>query len=136
MARRWFVSDTDGVINGFTEDDDVAAAAGYTATEIPLDATGVPVNGPASGGTWDSGTSIYTLSPGQASAYDPTTLLGRKKIAFTALHDQLFVWRDAILELAFEKPQVDVSRALQFLAMAHWAAYVVAQMHTAGGSHA
>ena len=70
MAKRWLVKDDDGFIGGFTEDDDVDAPAGYTATAIAADATGVPADGPRSGGGWDVATSTYTLSQGQMNETD------------------------------------------------------------------
>ena len=71
MARRWLVKDDDGIIGGFTDDDDVGAPTGYTATTIADDATGVPSDGPRSGGTWTATTSTYTLAPSQTNETDP-----------------------------------------------------------------
>ena len=65
MARRWLVKDDDGIIGGFTDDDDADAPTGFTATTIADGATGVPADGPRSGGTWTAATSTYTLSPSQ-----------------------------------------------------------------------
>ena len=70
MARRWLVKDVDGFIGGFTDDDDSVAPTGYTAIAIADDATGVPDDGPRSGGEWDVATSTYALAPSQMNEVD------------------------------------------------------------------
>ena len=84
MARRWLVKDDDGFIGGFTDDDDVDAPTGYTATAIADDATGVPADGPRSGGEWDVATSTYTLSPSQVNETDTDVINAFQK---QRLHD-------------------------------------------------
>ena len=54
--------------------------------------------------------------------------LDQKKAAAQAHHDQLLEWAIGVAYVAHEKPQIDVSRAYQFLAMAHWANYLIAHM--------
>ena len=80
MARRWLVKDDDGIIGGFTDDDDVGAPTGYTATTIADDATGVPADGPRSGGTWTATTSTYTLAPSQTNETDPDVAAAVQKM--------------------------------------------------------
>lgn len=89
MARLWLVKDDDGVIGGFT-DDDADAPTGYTATTIAADATGVPDDGPRSGGEWDVATSTYTLSPSQMNAIDTDVISAFQK---QRLHDAYLFWR-------------------------------------------
>ena len=84
MARRWLVKDDDGFVGGFTDDDDVDAPTGYTATTIADDATGVPADGPRSGGEWDVATSTYTLSPSQTNETDTDVINAFQK---QRLHD-------------------------------------------------
>ena len=131
MARLWYVKDTDGVIGGFT-DDNTTAPTGYTATTIADDAAGVPDEGVTAGSIWDAATSTYTARSGVGvtTQFDETTDLGRKKAAAQAHHNQLLAWAIGVALVAHEKPQIDVARAYQFLAMAHWANYVVAHMTT------
>ena len=130
MARRWFVNDADGIISGFTDDDDVAAPTGFTATTIADDAAGVPAGGPTAGSTWDPATSTYTERSGVGitTEFDLTTELGRKQTACDTLHQYLKGVTEGIHEVRHEKPQADVEKAEQFIAMAHWATYVAAHM--------
>ena len=51
--------------------------------------------------------------------------LDQRKAAARGLHAALLVWRDGVIAVQREKPSGDVQRACAFLAMAHWAAYVV-----------
>ena len=128
MARRWSVQDTDGYIAGFTDDDDADVPTGYTATTIADDATGVPAEGVTTGSTWDVATSTYTARGGVGidSEFDTSTELGRKQTAADALHQALKGMTDDIHAIRHEKPQQDVQRTEQFIAMAHWANYVAA----------
>ena len=130
MARRWFVNDADGVIVGFTDDDDVDAPAGYTATTIADDAAGVPAGGPTAGSTWDTATSTYTERSGVGitTEFDQTTELGRKQTACDTLHQYLKSVTLGVHAIRHEKPQADVENVEQFIAMAHWATYVTAHM--------
>ena len=132
MARRWFVNDTTGRLDGVTDYDGYTIPTGVTAAVIADDATGVPPGGPSVGGNWNILTSIYTPQTGGGVGYiyDTLTDLGRKQTAATKLHDQLEIWTVDILDASHDKLRVDVDKALQFLAMAHWANYVVAQMST------
>ena len=90
MARRWLVKDDDGLIGGFTDDDDAVAPTGYTATTIADDATGVPDDGPRSGGTWTVATSTYTLSQSQMNEVDPDIINTFQK---QRLHEAYLYWR-------------------------------------------
>ena len=57
--------------------------------------------------------------------FDDLPDLGQRKAAATELYAALLVWRDGVIAVQREKPSGDVQRACAFLAMAHWAAYVV-----------
>ena len=99
MAKRWLVKDDDGFIGGFTDDDDSTAPSGYTATAIADDATGVPADGPRSGGEWDVATSTYTLSPSQMNEADPDIINAFQKARlheaykFFQIHGRTEHWR-------------------------------------------
>lgn len=90
VSRRWLVKDADGVIGGFTDDDNSTAPLGYTAAVIPLDATGVPTDGPRSGGVWTAATSTYTLSLGEVNAASPAVINAFHK---KRLHEAYLYWR-------------------------------------------
>ena len=132
MARRWFV-DNSGVIQGFTDNDAVAVPAAHAAVQ---DAVIRLVDPPGAtgrirqGGTWDGASYAPPSGGGILVAYDPTTELGRKQIAASALHTFLHEVSATIHAVRHEKPQVDVANVEQFIAMAHHANYVVAHMAT------
>ena len=56
------------------------------------------------------------------------TELSRRKAAANTLHQYLKGVTEGIHEVRHEKPQADVEKAEQFVAMAHWATYVAAHM--------
>ena len=76
--------------------------------------------------SWSAGW-IYNPADDTWRALDAGDLdeLGQRKYAATALYAALLVWRDGVIAVQREKPSGDVQRACAFLAMAHWAAYVV-----------
>ena len=51
--------------------------------------------------------------------------LGQRKVAAMQLHDALLAWEAGVEAVAYEKPPIDVQRAMTFLAFGHWANYVV-----------
>ena len=51
--------------------------------------------------------------------------LGQRKVAARQLHDALLAWEAGVEAVAYEKPPIDVQRAMTFLAFGHWANYVV-----------
>ena len=57
--------------------------------------------------------------------YDDLSELDQRKAAARGLYGALVAWRDGVIAVQREKPPGDVQRACAFLAMAHWAAYVV-----------
>ena len=132
MARRWFLN-ADNEIVGLSDNDLFPVPADQTSV---LDSVIRAVDPPGaegriqSGGIWDG--SEYTAPVGGGILIpfypDPATELGRGQIVLLALHDQLEAWRYGVLEVSHQKPLIDTQRALQFLPMAHWAAYVVAAM--------
>ena len=82
--------------------------------------------GARTGGTWLD--PVYTPPAGQPVPYDPDTELGRRQIASTILHEYLKSVTVGVHAVRHEKPQADVEKVEQFIAMAHWATYVAANM--------
>ena len=78
------------------------------------------------GGTWDG--TDYEPPDNILVPYDTSTDLGRKQIKATILHEWLHGISGGVHAVRHEKPQIDVQRAEQFIAMAHWANYVVAHI--------
>ena len=130
MARRWFLN-SDSEIVGLTDNDLFPVPAGQTAV---LDSVIRAVDPPGatgriqSGGTWDGTAYTAPSGAGVLVPFDPDTELGRKQIAATTLHEWLHGTSAGVHAIRHEKPQIDVQRAEQFIAMAHWANYVVAHM--------
>ena len=130
MARRWFLN-ADTEIVGLTDNDLFPVPADQTAV---LDSVIRAVDPPGadgriqSGGTWDGATYTAPSGGGVLVPFDPDTELGRKQIAATTLHEWLHGTSAGVHAIRHEKPQIDVQRAEQFIAMAHWANYVVAHM--------
>ena len=133
MARRYFVDDSDNTISGLTDIDEVEVPTGYSAV---LESTIRAVDPPGadgrirSGSTWDGSTYTAATPTGLLIPYDADTELGRKQIASTILHDYLKSVTEGVHAVRHEKPQIDVERAEQFIAMAHWANYITAHMST------
>lgn len=130
MARRWFLNSDDEIV-GLTDNDLFPVPAAQTAV---LDSVIRAVNPPGadgriqSGGKWDGAAYTAPSGPGVLVPFDPDTELGRKQIAATTLHEWLHGTSAGVHAIRHEKPQIDVQRAEQFIAMAHWANYVVAHM--------
>ena len=131
MARRYFVDDSDNTISGLTDIDEVEVPTGYSAV---LESTIRAVDPPGadgrirSGSTWDGSTYTAATPNGLLIPYDADTELGRRQIASTTLHQYLKSVTEGIHAVRHEKPQADVERVEQFIAMAHWATYVAAHM--------
>ena len=127
MARRWMVQDTDGVISGFTDDDDVDAPTGYTATTIADDATGVPAEGVTAGSTWNVLTSIYVARGGVGitTMFDITTTLGQLKTAAWAQRVRICDLAESLKtnEHLFGAPDYDLAK--DFLAYTLWGSRAV-----------
>ena len=98
---------------------DAAAVAGGSDFSAHKGAVEVPHN-------WESGW-IYQPSDGKWRVLGVADLdtLDQRKAAARGLYAALLVWRDGVIAARSEKPSRDVERACAFLAMAHWAAYVV-----------
>ena len=133
MARVYGVHDADDKLSGWmSEDDTDVAPTGETAVlESDIRAYDPPgADGRIqAGGTFDT-TDGYKPPEGDAyyQPFDSSTDLGRKQIKATELHEWLHGITAGVHAVRHEKPQIDVARAEQFIAMAHWANYVVAHM--------
>ena len=131
MARRYFVDDSDNTISGLTDIDEVEVPTGYSAV---LESTIRAVDPPGadgrirSGSTWDGSTYTAATPNGLLIPYDADTELGRKQIASTILHKYLKSVTEGVHAVRHEKPQADVEKVEQFIAMAHWATYTAAHM--------
>ena len=131
MVRRYFVDDSDNTISGLTDIDEVEVPTGHSAV---LESTIRAVDPPGadgrirSGSTWDGSTYTAATPDGLLIPYDADTELGRKQIASTILHQYLKGVTEGIHAVRHEKPQADVEKVEQFIAMAHWATYVAAHM--------
>ena len=100
-------------------DTEAAVDTSLTANQGAVD---IPDN-VSVGWIWDT-----TKSEWRETDFGDLSELGQKKSAAQAHHNQLLAWAEGVAAVAHEKPQIDVQRAYQFLAMAHWANYVVAHM--------
>ena len=131
MARRYFVDDSDNTISGLTDIDEVEVPTGYSAV---LESTIRAVDPPGadgrirSGSTWDGSTYTAATPDGLLIPYDADTELGRRQIASTILHQYLKGVTEGVHAVRHEKSQADVEKVEQFIAMAHWATYVAANM--------
>ena len=118
---RYYVQTSDGLI--------VGAPTAPTLDTPPTGATTQVIpdtEGARTGGTWLD--PVYTPPAGQPIPYDPDTELGRRQIASTILHEYLKSVTVGVHAVRHEKPQADVEKVEQFIAMAHWATYVAANM--------
>lgn len=132
MARRWFLN-SDSEIVGLSDNDDFPVPTDETAVlDSVIRAADPPgANGRIqSGGEWDGAAYTAPSGAGVLVPLDPDTELGRKQIAATTLHNWLHGTSAGVHAIRHEKPQIDVQRAEQFIAMAHWANYLVAHMAT------
>ena len=91
---------------------DVSLTANQGAVDIP-DHISV-------GWVWDTSNSMWLESE--------VTELSRRKAAAKTLHNYLKGVTEGIHAVRHEKPQADVEKAEQFIAMAHWGNYVAAHM--------
>ena len=62
MARRWFINETTGIIEGVTDNPGAPVLDGTVAVIILEDANGIPARGIQAGGHWDVETQTYTQS--------------------------------------------------------------------------
>ena len=135
MARRFWIRTADNAISGMSDIDTVAVPAGHTAV---LESVIRSYDPPGATGRIQSGTFTPVdgyappSAPGISIRPDPTTDIGRKIIALTALYNWLVSEREKVLQVQSEKPRNDTATVHDFFAMAHWAAHVVATMHTLG----
>ena len=70
---------------------------------------------------------VWSTTDSRWLEIEPTEL-SRKKAASTILHQYLKGITEGVHAVRHEKPQADVERVEQFIAMAHWATYVAAHM--------
>ena len=130
MARRWFLN-ADAELVGLSDDDDFAVPTDQTAVlETVIRAADPPgASGRIqAGGKWDGAAYTAPSGDGILVPFDADTDLGRKQIAATTLHNWFHAISAAVHAVRHEKPQIDVTRAEQFIAMGHWANYVAARM--------
>ena len=132
MPRVYGVQDADDKLSGWmSEDETETAPTGETAVlESVIRAADPPgADGRIqSGGHWDG--TAYTPPVGDEFflPFDGSTDTGLIQIAALALHESFHDASAGVHSVRHEKPQVDVARAEQFIAMGHWANYVVAHM--------
>ena len=118
---RYYVQTSDGLIVGAPTAPTLDTPPTGATTQVIPDTVGA-----RTGGTWID--PLYTPPAGQPVPYDPDTELGRRQIASTTLHEYLKSVTLGVHAVRHEKPQADVEKAEQFIAMAHWATYVAAHM--------
>ena len=70
---------------------------------------------------------VWSTTDSRWLEIEPTEL-SRKKAASTILHQYLKGITEGVHAVRHEKPQADVEKVEQFIAMAHWATYVAAHM--------
>ena len=118
---RYYVQTSDGLIVGAPTAPTLDTPPTGATTQVIPDTVGA-----RTGGTWLD--PVYTPPAGQPIVFDPDTELGRKQIASTILHEYLKAATVGVHAVRHEKPQPDVEKAEQFIAMAHWGTYVAAHM--------
>ena len=132
MPRVYGVQDDDDKLSGWmSEDETETAPTGETAVlESVIRAADPPgADGRIqSGGHWDG--TAYTPPVGDEFflPFDGSTDTGLIQIAALTLHESFHDASAGVHSVRHEKPQIDVARAEQFIAMGHWANYVVAHM--------
>ena len=118
---RYYVQTSDGLIVGAPTAPTLDTPPTGATTQVIPDTVGA-----RTGGTWVD--PVYTPPAGQPVPYDPDTELGRRQIASTTLHEYLKALTIGVHAVRHEKSQADVEKVEQFIAMAHWATYVAANM--------
>ena len=118
---RYYVQTSDGLIVGAPTAPTLDTPPTGATTQVIPDTVGA-----RTGGTWID--PVYTPPAGQPVPYDPDTELGRRQIASTELHEYLKAVTLGVHAVRHEKSQADVEKVEQFIAMAHWATYVAANM--------